>query len=266
MIKPLLGLSERDLHDVALALRSGRLSPPFSCVALQRIVSNDSAQRSAAAFQHLSTAGFTSEQVAVALELLRADRLLRPRIEDVLDLVTTGPEVAGVASRDTGVVVRELFANAEKSVLVTGYAVYQGQRVFQALADRMLEVPDLQVRLFLDIQRSHGDTTAPTELVRRFAERFRKSQWPQGRPLPEVYFDPRSVDLAGGLRACLHAKVVVVDDRQVFVSSANFTEAAQLRNIEVGVVIQSESVARQLTEFVNTLLRAEKLARVPIAK
>jgi phosphatidylserine/phosphatidylglycerophosphate/cardiolipin synthase-like enzyme len=266
MIEPLHGLSERDLHDVALALRSGRLSPPFSCVTLQRIVSNDCAQRIAEAFQRLAAAGFSAEQVAIAMELLRADRLHRPRIEDVLELVTTGPDVAGVANRDTGVVVRELFANARQSVLVTGYAVYQGQRVFQALADRMLEVPDLQVRLFLDIQRGRGDTTAPAELVRRFAERFRTSQWPKERPLPEVYFDRRSVDLDRDQRACLHAKVVVVDGRHVFVSSANFTEAAQLRNIEVGVVTRSELIARQLTEFVDAQLRAGTFARVPIIK
>jgi hypothetical protein len=61
----------------------------------------------------------------------------------VIDLVTTGPEARTSAHRDTSVVVRELFVNAEHSVLIAGYAVYQGQRVFQALADRMLAKPEL---------------------------------------------------------------------------------------------------------------------------
>jgi hypothetical protein len=44
----------------------------------------------------------------------------------MIDLVTTGPEPGGITNRDTSVVVRELFAHAKESVLVVGYAVYQG--------------------------------------------------------------------------------------------------------------------------------------------
>ncbi len=144
---------------------------------------------------------------------------------------------------------RDLFANATKTVLVAGYAVYQGQKVFQALADRMMTIPTLQVRLFLDIQRPQGDTSAVSEIVRRFSAQFRASQWPNDRPLPQVFFDPRSLDTASTKRACLHAKVVVVDSQSVFISSANFTEAAQQRNVEVGILASSVSLANRLTEF-----------------
>ncbi|MCY2987320.1 MAG: hypothetical protein NTY19_05570 [Planctomycetota bacterium] len=86
--------------------------------------------------------------------------------------MTTGPAACGAVSRDTSVVVREMFAHAEKSVLVAGYAVYQGQHVLRALADRMQELPQLSVRMFLDVQRG-GDTAVEREVVRRFAERFK---------------------------------------------------------------------------------------------
>jgi hypothetical protein len=39
--------------------------------------------------------------------------------------------VPGVVPRDTGAVVRELFASATTSVLVVGYAVHQGRRVLR---------------------------------------------------------------------------------------------------------------------------------------
>ncbi len=174
-------------------------------------------------------------------------------MEDVLELVTTGPEVPGIANRDTSVVVRELFANARDSVLVAGYAVYQGQRVFQALADRMVAIPALKVRMFLDIQRGPGDTTLPSELVRRFAERFRSRQWPKDRLLPEVFFDRRSLEPEPECRASLHAKCVVVDGKEVFVSSANFTEAAQHRNLEIGLLIRSAEIATRIINYFNAL-------------
>jgi phosphatidylserine/phosphatidylglycerophosphate/cardiolipin synthase-like enzyme len=262
MTEHLLQLSERDMQEVAHALRSGRLSPPYSDVSLQRIMSRDVALRTAEALDKLTALGFSPEQIAVTLDILRADRADRPRIEDVLDLVTTGPDVPGVVNRDTSVVVRELFANAKQSVLVAGYAVYQGHRVFQALSDRMLEVPTLSVRLFLDIQRPHGDTTSSPELIRRFAARFRQSQWPSDRPLPDVFFDPRSLDADADKRACLHAKTVVVDSRYVFVSSANFTEAAHLRNIEVGVAFDSVPLAQHVSSFFDVLLAARQLLPV----
>ena len=262
MTGTLQNLSDRDLHEIALALRSGRLSAPFSVVALQRVVSGDGAAALAAALNGLSGSGFSADAIAVMLELLRADRQARPRVEDLLQLVTTGPDVAGVANRDTSVVVRELFANSRESVLVAGYAVYQGQRVFQALADRMLEIPTLDVRMFLDIQRGPGDTTAAPELVRRFSERFRTRQWPTDRPLPKVFYDPRSLGTDPAQRACLHAKCVVIDRKDVFVSSANFTEAAQERNLEIGFLIRSASVGQRLTHYFDALLSAGFLVSV----
>ncbi len=124
-------------------------------------------------------------------------------MEDQLDLVTTGPDTRGAANRDTGVVVRELFADATDSVLVAGFAIYQGQLVFQKLADRMRENPQLRVRIVVDIQRPFGDTTLTSELVRRFADRFRNQQWPQDRPLPTVSSirDP-SISVATNELAC----------------------------------------------------------------
>jgi phosphatidylserine/phosphatidylglycerophosphate/cardiolipin synthase-like enzyme len=249
MIEPLNRLSERDLQETANALRSGRLMPPYSTVALQRVVSKDSAEHTARALDKLNEQGFAPTQIATTLEILRADRVNRPSFDDILELVTTGPEIDEIANRDTSVVVRDLFANATQTVLVAGYAVYQGHKVFQALADRMLTVPSLQVRLFLDIQRPHGDTSAVMEIIRRFSAQFRVSQWPKERPFPQVYFDPRSLDVSSQKRACLHAKAVIVDARSVFISSANFTEAAQQRNIEIGILAQSASLAHRLTEF-----------------
>ncbi len=265
LIDALLQLSDRDLEDLALALRSGRLAPPFAAVAIRRLLSRQLAPRVAGALQQLAAAGFGAGQIAFTLDLLREDRRRPPRLEQVVDVVTTGPDVVGAASRDTSVVVRELFTHARESVLVAGHMVYQGHRVFQALADRMLERRDLQVRLFLDIQRSPGDAAAASVLVSRFADRFRRHQWPRDRPLPEIYFDPRSLGIDGSKRASLHAQVGVVDGVQGFVSSANFTEAAQLRNIEVGVVIRSEPVAAQVTAFFDVLLRTRNLEPVRIS-
>ena len=71
--------------------------------------------------------------------------------------------------------------------------------------------------------------------------------------MPELYYDCRSLAAAEG-PVSLHAKCIVVDGREIFISSANFTEAAQHRNIEVGVLIRSNVLARQATEFFEAMV------------
>lgn len=79
-------------------------------------------------------------------------------------------------------------------------------------------------------------------IMRRFANRFVKREW-SGPRLPEIFYDPRSLVEAETKRASLHAKGVVIDGERTLIGSANFTEAAQLRNIEVGVVILRSEIA-----------------------
>lgn len=256
MTEQLLQLSDCDLREIAAALRANRLVTPVTSFGLQRLLASRVAGTVAGELQQMIEQGFTLHQLAVVLELIAKDRSQRPALEDVIDLVTTGPEAAGVTDRDTAVVVRELFAHAEKSVLVAGYAVYQGQHVFAALADRMQATPHLRVRMFLDVQRGPGDTSTAIEIVRRFAHRFKTQQWPPDRPLPQVFYDPRSLDLPADKRACLHAKCIVVDGKSVFISSANFTEAAQERNIEVGLLVHSDWLAERVVLHFDTLLAA----------
>lgn len=262
MQEPLLALAPSDLRAVASALRTGRLCPPYLPASVQRMLNGAVAGEVSAGLQGLAGSGMPPTAIACALELLAAGYESRPPIEDLIDLVTTGPEVLGVTNRETSVVVRELFHQAQVSVLVAGYAVYQGQRVFQALADRMLEFPELTVRMFLDIQRKKGDTSAASELVARFVHRFQTAQWPTGRPLPEVYYDQRSLAIEPQKCSALHAKCIVVDGFEVFVSSANFTEAAQQRNIEVGVHLHSHVVGARIQHFFDALVESGHFCRV----
>lgn len=244
-------LSDADLRGLAAALKSRRVSAPYSELQITRILSPKLAAEVAASLQELESLSFNEQQIAATLEMLTHDRSNGRKGEPPIDLVTSGPEAPGIANRDTAVVVRELFAHAKKSVLVVGYAVYQGQAVFEALADRMEKIPDLDVKLFLNIARPDNDKTPAEIIVSKYAQRFKDKQWPKDSRLPEVFYDPRSV--AEDKRSSLHAKCVVVDAEQVFVSSANFTKAGQERNIEVGLKIESIWLAQRLIRHFELL-------------
>lgn len=250
----LLALSASDLTSLKEPLRTGRLPPPFLPALVERIVPRAVSREVSAALQGMAAAGANRDGLVAALELLAAARAQQPSIDEVIELVTTGPEAGTVTNRDTQVVVQELFRNAEHSVLVAGYELYQAEPVFRTLADRMAEQSRPSLRMFLNVKRPFGDTSTDGELIAAFAYRFRTQHWPTGRALPEIYFDPRSLAIDAKQRAVLHAKCVVVDGRTAFVSSANFTEAAQERNIEVGVLVRSQIIAERLISFFAGLI------------
>ena len=223
------------------------------------------AGRVAAELQQRVAEGMEPRHLADCLDMLCQDRRQRPVAEDLIDLVWTGPEAPGIVNRDTSVVVREMFQSARESVLVAGYAVYQGHVVFKdaGRADGP-ESRNCSVQMFLDIQRPLHDHSSPSELVRRFAERFADQEWP-GQRFPDLYYDPRSLETDHTKRASLHAKCIVVDKEHAFVSSANFTEAAQTKNIEVGVLIRSPAFARRLSEHFEILASTCAVKPVPLS-
>jgi phosphatidylserine/phosphatidylglycerophosphate/cardiolipin synthase-like enzyme len=177
------------------------------------------------------------------------------------DLVWTGPEAPGTHSRDTAVVVEELFSNAQRLVLVSSFVVRQGDVVFKPLAARMAEVPGIRVRLFLHVPRGSNDTRDESELLREFAARF-PEQWPWPER-PEVYYDPRTVSTDRAVAATWHAKCVLVDDDLAFLSSANFTEWAHQRNVEAGVLLRDRQFAGQLFQQFEGLIQSKQVRRLP---
>ncbi|MBK8257915.1 MAG: phospholipase [Polyangiaceae bacterium] len=183
-------------------------------------------------------------------------------MEDRVQLVWSPPELDEVHARDTSVVVQELFARARATVLISTYALDKKEKalaLFGALASRMDAEPNLMVRVFVNIHRTPGDTTDSDRMVREFAAHIRKNVWP-GERLPDLYYDPRSLETEGNQRAVLHAKAVVVDGRYTLLTSANFTEAAQERNIEAGVLIDDVRLAGRVTQQFDRLA-AMKLVR-----
>ena len=62
----------------------------------------------------------------------------------------------------------------------------------------------------------------------------------------------------------LHAKAVVADDEAVFVTSANLTEAALDRNIEVGLLIRDRALAATVSSHFQGLIDRELLRPLPM--
>jgi phosphatidylserine/phosphatidylglycerophosphate/cardiolipin synthase-like enzyme len=77
-----------------------------------------------------------------------------------------------------------------------------------------------------------------------------------------VFYDPRALepDRPGGV---LHAKAVVADEEAVFVTSANLTEAAFDRNVEIGLLVRDRALAGSIVAHFRGLIDRGLLSALP---
>jgi phosphatidylserine/phosphatidylglycerophosphate/cardiolipin synthase-like enzyme len=260
VIDQLLDLPAHLRERLATALEAGLLGLPCSAMAVRSALGTaEGVDAATLALTELARAGVPAPAAAAWIRSFeRALARRRPA-----DLVWTGPEVPGLHARDTRRVYEELLGSAERSVWASTYAFFDGPRAFDVLARHMDAKPSLRVTLLLNIQRRRGDTTAPEHLVRRFAERFWSADWP-GRRRPAVFYDPRALDPEGPA-GVLHAKAVVADEEIAFVTSANLTEAALERNIELGLLVRDASLATSVLRHFEVLIDRGLLKPLPEA-
>jgi hypothetical protein len=260
-LEPLLRLPVRALESLAASLTDGLLSEAITLHGVEQAAGADAAAV-AACLREFVADGFAPRHLAAVVCGIAAAAERAPKPTSLFDLVLSGPDLPGVPTADTAAVMRTLVGRAAREVILVGYAVHDGRRIFEPLARRMEEVPGLAVTVCLDIQRAWNDPTPAAMLVARFARDFRARHWPWVR-LPALHYDPRSLEV-GDTRASLHAKCVIVDRAEALVTSANFTEAAQRRNIEAGLHVRHPPTAGRLADYFRGLIQAGHLAGLPL--
>ncbi|XXT25293.1 phospholipase D-like domain-containing protein [Sorangium sp. So ce429] len=200
--------------------------------------------------------------VRAVIDVALAER--RHRKAPRLTLVWTGDDPGVSHSRHTRILLPELFARAREHVLVAGYSIDHGAELFASLhrgmadhgvtADLFVDVEQLAKRLEQAAKgagQSWPLVSAPLEAAKGNVARgqavvalFYRLMWPFGDPRPVVYFDPRTADRQTAVS--LHAKCVVIDHEYTLITSANFTDRGQTRNLEAGVAIEDRGFAASL--------------------
>lgn len=176
-----------------------------------------------------------------ALSVALAEREIGSKA--IVELVWTGPESKASTSRDTAVVVRQLFTSAKRSVLITGYAFDHGKDILSPLHAAMRD-RGVTVDLFLDLRERAPAGVNLEVFVAQQMEKILRFNWPFGEPYPSLYYAPATI--APDSQASVHAKCVVVDEATTLITSANFTARGQSRNFEIGVLVHDKQLAMQM--------------------
>lgn len=140
---------------------------------------------------------------------------LRPKLLDAELVATLPPETPGIA-RPTERVVQEMIDGAATEIILLGYE----------LTDR-----NLIGLLAAAVGRGAG-VIMICDRGRGAAQRVLGS-WPSHTPPPRIFHDRERAE--GAPYASMHAKCLLVDGKDLLVTSANFTFHGLHGNVEIGV-------------------------------
>jgi phosphatidylserine/phosphatidylglycerophosphate/cardiolipin synthase-like enzyme len=176
--------------------------------------------------------------------------LAAKRSRQTTELVWTGPSTPVVPVRRTEQVLCDLIRCAERRLTMTSFGIFQVPRLVedleQALARRVA------LRGVLGDREAHSDQEIERQrhqLGRIVSARATLLQWPLERR-------PRDEQGHAGL---MHVKAAVADSRVAFLTSANLTEAALERNMELGVLIRGGAVPASIDRLIDALVETGEL-------
>ena len=163
-----------------------------------------------------------------------------------VELVWTGPGTGMVPVRHTAQVLTGLIAEASERLFLVSFVAYNVGTVIAAL-QRAVE-RGVQVSVLLERSKEHGGnvTVDSIAMLKLSLPRAQFYEW-----------DKSSGDTAQ--TASVHAKCAVADGGVAFVTSANLTEAAMERNMELGVLLRGGQVPRLLDQHLAALVTTKQL-------
>lgn len=154
--------------------------------------------------------------------------------KDKISLVITAPPSFSINARTTMNVVQSMINGAERNILITGYSL---SSYFSELVDTI--VLKSQRGVFVKFFVNDIDKQPNFDKILRYKGRFLK-----------IYNYHQEDDKI----AALHAKVISVDQQQTLITSANLSYHGQQGNIELGTLIESRQIAKQIDEVFTKLI------------
>lgn len=154
--------------------------------------------------------------------------------EESIRLVATTPPSFSIKAKTTVNTVVDLINGANKSILLTGYSLSE---YFSEMIDLLIQKSKKGILVKFYANGLQGQ------------QEYEKLIKHKGRFL-KIYDYQKKEDRM----AALHAKVISVDHKSTLITSANLSYHGQEGNIELGTLINSKEIAKEIEELFTMLL------------
>ena len=156
---------------------------------------------------------------------LRASAAVAKRAAERADecaLCWTGPPSLDIVERSTDAVVEEMIRSARDEILIVGYRITDSGEAADQLADALRRVN--QITIVIDDDEARANRSALDSIFR-------------GSRKPRIYTHRKS----GKAFYKVHAKIMIIDRKDLLVTSANLTHHGLVQNFEMGARIRGRS-------------------------
>ncbi len=167
----------------------------------------------------------------------------KKRNKEKVDLAITAPHSFSFKANPTSIVMENLLKNAAKIIVLTGYSISD---YFDDLLDIIIDKVNrgILVRLYINDYENKK-------------EKIEKLLLYKGRFL-EIYNYNKQADSIDAL----HAKIITVDNYKTLITSANLSFNGLQKNIEVGSIIESERISKNIQEMFYQLFKKKVFNRI----
>jgi len=187
----------------------------------------------------------TSRELSMMFRASSATAALAAGASSV-ELVWTGPATGMVPIRHTAQVLTGLIDEARLRLFLVSFVAYHVGSVVDALKGATER--GVHVRVLLEQSKEHGGnvTVDSIAMLRHNLPRAQIYEW-----------DKAMADES--LTASVHAKCAVADGAVAFVTSANVSDAAMERNMELGVLLRGGQLPGQLERHLTALVTTKQI-------
>ena len=170
-----------------------------------------------------------------------------------IEMVWTGPSPPHTRLRKTEQALDEVIDRSRRTLWIVSFAAYRMEKVLDAINHALNRQVDVSL-LLESSDESEGKLSSDLidEIRAELSGSCKFYIWPTANRTPSE----------AGHRGLLHAKCAVADSQYLLVSSANLTEAAFRRNIELGVLLRSAKHAAQVEKHLKWLVESKTLVQI----
>jgi phosphatidylserine/phosphatidylglycerophosphate/cardiolipin synthase-like enzyme len=165
-----------------------------------------------------------------------------------VELVWTGPSTGMVPIRHTAQVLTGLIDEARDHLFLVSFVAYYVDGVVGALRHAIDR--GVRIQVLLEQSKQHGGnvTVDSVAMLKRDLQRAQFYEW---NKLDDV-----------NQTGSVHAKCVVADGAVAFVTSANLSDAAMERNMELGVLLRGGQVPGLLDRHLAALVTTKQIRAI----
>lgn len=187
----------------------------------------------------------TAEALAAMFRASSATAALAAGASSV-ELVWTGPSTSLVPVRHTAQVLTGLIDEACERLFLVSFVAYHVDSVLDALQRAIQR--KVQVRVLLEQSKEHGGhvTVDSIAMLKQALPRAQILEW-------------NRKDSEAARSGAVHAKCAVADGLIAFVTSANLSDAAMERNMELGILLRGGQVPSTLDRHLAALVMTKQV-------